>query len=143
MRIASILLNKGDAVVTVKPSSTVASLLATLAEHRIGAAIVSHDGSSIVGIVSERDIVRALSELGGSLLDAPISQILTKVVATCVPKSTVEELMVTMTEQRVRHIPVTDEQGNLIGIVSIGDVVKARIDALEDERRALIAYVTS
>ncbi len=143
MRIASILLNKGDAVVTVKPSSTVASLLATLAEHRIGAAVVSHDGSSIAGIVSERDIVGALSEIGGSLLDAPISQIMTKVVATCVPKSTVEELMVTMTEQRVRHIPVTDEQGNLIGIVSIGDVVKARIDALEDERSALIAYVTS
>ncbi len=143
MQIATILSNKGDSVVTVTPSSTVTSLLATLAEHQIGAAVVSQDGESISGIVSERDIVRAFAKIGASLLDAPVSQIMTKVVAVCQPKSTVEELMVVMTEQRVRHIPVADDDGNLIGIVSIGDVVKARMDSLEDERKSLIAYVTS
>ena len=124
-------------------ATSVSALLATLAEKGIGAAVVSEDGSTILGIVSERDIVRALSKVGAKLVDAPVSQIMTKVVASCSPKSTVKDLMVVMTEERVRHIPVIDEDEKLIGIVSIGDIVKARMDALEDERRSLIAYVTS
>ncbi|MEI6622246.1 MAG: CBS domain-containing protein [Actinomycetes bacterium] len=142
MKIASILTRKGDFVATVAPDSTVRSLLGTLAEYRIGAVVVSVDGESIAGIASERDVVRALNDLGNVILDAPVSQIMSKLVASCERNSTIEELMVLMTDNRVRHVPVL-EDGKLIGIVSIGDIVKTRIEILEDERKSLLSYITS
>lgn len=143
MKIATVLARKGNFVATLPPAATVSTLLDQLAEHGIGALVVSADGTVITGMVSERDVVRALLTRGTSLLDAPISQIMTPVIATCTVESPVEELMVLMTEERVRHIPVVDEDGLLAGIVSIGDVVKSRIDQLETEHQALRAYITS
>ena len=118
------------------------ALLATLAEHEIGAVVVSSDGVVITGIASERDVARALTTEGAAVLDAPVSHIMTNVICTCEPDSPVEELMVQMTENRVRHVPVLKD-GRMIGIVSIGDIVKARIDHLEDERKSLLSYITS
>mgnify|MGYP006374538557 FL=1 len=142
MKIAAILASKGDFVATVAPDATVNALLATLAEREIGAVVVSGDGVVINGVASERDVARALSANGAAVLDAPVSQIMTNVICTCELDSPVEELMVQMTENRVRHVPVLNE-GRMVGIVSIGDIVKARIDHLEDERKSLLSYITS
>jgi len=142
MKISALLANKGGFVATVTPDSTVSQLLAKLAEFRIGAAVVSSDGGHISGIASERDVARALNSSGAIILDAPVSQIMTAVVATCAAGDAVEDLALQMTEQRVRHIPVLDEDAVLIGIVSIGDIVKARIDMLEEERKSLMSYIT-
>jgi CBS domain-containing protein len=140
MRIADVLRNKGAAVATVAPDTTVAELLAGLAEFNIGAmVVVGPDG--LAGIVSERDVVRKLHERGASLLTQPVSEIMTKFVATCTPRDTVDHLSVLMTQKRVRHIPVLDE-GKLAGIVSIGDVVKIRMEELETEQRQLQDYIT-
>jgi CBS domain-containing protein len=139
MLIATVLRAKGDAVVTVAPSATVRELLDTLAEHRIGAVVVS-SGAGIDGIVSERDVVRRLRE-SGSLLDQPVGGIMTTEVVTCRLETAVEELMATMTERRIRHVPVVDERGTMIGIVSIGDLVKSRISELEGERDDLVGYI--
>lgn len=140
MRIADVLKNKGAAVATISPETTVAELLAGLTEMNIGAMVViGRDG--LVGIVSERDVVRKLHERGGSMLVQPVSEIMTTVVATCTPRDTVDHLSVLMTENRVRHIPVLDN-GRLAGIVSIGDVVKTRMEELEAEQQQLQAYIT-
>lgn len=125
-------------VVTIGPSATVRQLLDTLAEHNVGALIVSPDGIEVDGIVSERDIVRKLN--GGAALDEPISNIMTSDVRSCTPDDELTELMQTMTEYRIRHLPVL-EAGALVGIVSIGDVVKYRIVELEFERDQLEGYV--
>jgi CBS domain-containing protein len=112
-----------------------------LAEHRIGAVVVSRDGASVDGIVSERDIVRALAERGAEVLFEPVTAIYTAAVRTVVPETRLEEVMRLMTDHRVRHVPVLVD-GALRGIVSIGDVVKNRIDELETERAALTAYIS-
>lgn len=140
MRIADVLKNKGTAVVTISPQATVTELLAGLAEMNIGAMVVVGD-TGLVGIVSERDVVRQLHKRGGSLLAQPVSSIMTSVVATCTPRDTVDHLNVLMTQNRVRHIPVLDD-GRLAGIVSIGDVVKTRMEELETEQQQLQAYIT-
>lgn len=142
MKIASILASKGDYVATVAPNATVSELLALLAEKGIGAVVVSADGAIITGIASERDVARSLASTGATVLDAPVSHIMTKVTTTCEMDSPVEEIMVAMTQNRVRHVPVL-EDGKMVGIVSIGDIVKARIDHLEDERKSLLSYITS
>ncbi|MGB3674713.1 MAG: CBS domain-containing protein [Candidatus Nanopelagicales bacterium] len=142
MKIASILASKGDYVATIAPNATVSELLALLAEKGIGAVVVSSDGVLINGIASERDVARSLASIGATALDAPVSQIMTKVTTTCEMDSPVEEIMVAMTQNRVRHVPVL-EDGKMVGIVSIGDIVKARIDHLEDERKSLLSYITS
>lgn len=142
MKIAAILDRKGEFVATVTPDSSVMSLLRVLAEHKIGAAVVTADGKTIVGIVSERDVVRGIDAHGPAILDGPVSGIMTAVSSTCEPATAVEEVMVIMTDRRVRHLPVLDD-GNMVGIVSIGDVVKARIEKLEDERKSLLSYITS
>ncbi|WP_369027888.1 CBS domain-containing protein, partial [Nocardia farcinica] len=121
MRIAEILRRKGSEVATVRPDSTVRALLATLAAHNIGAVVVSSDGVGITGIVSERDVVRSLHQHGADLLDAPVEQIMTTDVRTCDPDDLVDGLRRTMTDHRIRHLPVVRD-GRLIGIVSIGDV---------------------
>lgn len=144
MKIGSILSRKGEFVATISPDDSVSRLLEILAEHNIGAVVVTGDDDSVSGIVSERDVVRAGNDIGKKVLKKPVSTIMTPVIASCTVDSPVEELMVTMTEERVRHIPVMDEETNrLIGIVSIGDVVRARIDHLEDEKKNLVNYITS
>jgi CBS domain-containing protein len=140
MRIRDILRNKGHAVATVRPDATVRELLATLAELNIGAVVVSPDGAEIAGIVSERDVVRRLHERGAELLDAPVRDIMTAEVRTCGPDAAVAELRTTMTEHRIRHVPVVSD-GRMVGLVSIGDVVKSAIDELETEREHLVGYL--
>lgn len=140
MRIADVLRNKGAAVATISPEATVSQLLAGLHEMNIGAMVVV-GSQGLAGIVSERDVVRKLHERGSSLLALPVSEIMTTVVATCTPRDTVDHLSVVMTENRVRHVPVLDG-GRLAGIVSIGDVVKTRMEELETEQQQLQAYIT-
>ncbi|MBA9006124.1 CBS domain-containing protein [Thermomonospora cellulosilytica] len=140
MRISDILRKKGSAVATVRPDATVRELLARLAELNIGAVVVSPDGAAIAGIVSERDVVRRLHEHGAALLDAPVSQIMTEQVRTCAPEAAVADLRKTMTEHRIRHVPVVSD-GRMVGLVSIGDVVKSAIDELETEREHLVGYL--
>ena len=140
MRIADVLRTKGSAVATITPETSVSGLLNELSLHNIGAmVVVSVDG--VVGIVSERDVVRKLHEHGVELLRLPVSQIMTTMVATCSPTDTVDHLTALMTTKRVRHIPVV-ENDRLVGIVSIGDVVKQRMEELESEQRALQDYIT-
>ncbi|QIS12080.1 CBS domain-containing protein [Nocardia arthritidis] len=140
MRIAEILRRKGSAVATVTPETTVQSLLGTLAEHNIGAVVVSPDGSRIAGIVSERDVVRNLHRRGAALLDRPVAEIMTAAVRTCDPDDRVDGLRNIMTEHRIRHLPVVRDN-RLVGIVSIGDVVKSAISELTFERQHLVEYV--
>ncbi|MFQ6392969.1 CBS domain-containing protein [Nocardia sp. KC 131] len=140
MRISEILRRKGTEVTTVPPDTTVRNLLATLATHNIGAVIVSPDGSRIDGIVSERDVVRSLHAHGAALLDTPVSEIMTVDVRACAPDDRIDGLRRTMTEHRIRHLPVVHD-GKLIGIVSIGDVVKSAISELATEREHLVEYL--
>ena len=140
MRIHQVLKNKPyDGVITIAPDATVRELLALLAEHNLGALIVSTDGTSVEGIVSERDIVRQL-QADERVLDSPVAAIMTSTVRTCDPSSSLDELMVLMTEHRIRHVPVVADD-RLVGIVSIGDVVKNRMAELEFERDQLDSYV--
>ena len=141
MLISDILRVKGMQVVTITPDTKVRHLLAVLAEHGIGAVVVSHDGTSVDGIASERDIVRALARRGAAVMSEPVTAIYTAEVHTVTPQTPLEEVMRLMTEHRVRHAPVVVD-GRLLGIVSIGDVVKNRIDDLETERTALTDYIT-
>jgi CBS domain-containing protein len=140
MRIADVLRNKGAVVATCTPETSVSGLITELAVHNIGAMVVmSQDG--LAGIVSERDVVRKLHELGADILRRPVSDIMTTVVATCTPDDSVNSLAALMTENRVRHVPVV-VNGRLAGIVSIGDVVKTRMEELEAEQQQLQAYIT-
>jgi CBS domain-containing protein len=141
MRISDVLRVKGTQVVTVTPDTRVRRLLAVLAEHRIGAAVVSRNGTSVDGIASERDIVRALARRGAAVMSEEVTAIYTAEVHTVTPQTPLEEVMRMMTAYRVRHAPVVVD-GGLRGIVSIGDVVKNRIDELETERAALTNYIT-
>ncbi|WP_030919039.1 CBS domain-containing protein [Streptosporangium amethystogenes] len=140
MLIGTILQGKGTEVATVRPSATVTELLAILAEKNIGAVVVSENGSSIEGIVSERDVVRRLHDRGARVLEDTVSSIMTTEVRTCPPDTDVDDLRQTMTTHRIRHVPVVDA-GRLAGIVSIGDVVKSSIEALETEKAHLVDYL--
>lgn len=143
MKIAGILARKGNFVATIGSMRTIKDLLTTLAAHEIGAVVVIDDDNAICGMISERDVVRALNRFGPAMLDAPVSSLMTPFVAVCSLSTTLEEVALAMTTERVRHVPVIDEDGLLTGIVSIGDVVKARIDELEFERQTLMDYITS
>ncbi len=140
MRIREIVAAKpSQAVVTVSPQATVTELLALLAENNVGALVVSTDGATVEGIVSERDVVRRLHENPG-VLSAEVSTIMTASVHTVDPDSDLDEMMGVMTERRIRHVPVVAD-GALVGIVSIGDVVKHKISRLQFERDQLDSYV--
>ena len=143
MKISDVLRNKGSEVITIKPDETVAGLLGLLAEHSIGAVVVSTDGSSVDGIVSERDIVRHLHSTGTSVLEAPVSRIMTSEVTTGSADDNIADLAGTMTEMRVRHVPIVDADGKLAAIVSIGDIVKHRLSELQSERDQLRDYISS
>jgi CBS domain-containing protein len=142
MLVSDILRNKGNAVVTIEPSVTVERLVALLAEHRIGAVVVSSDGVHVEGIVSERDVVQVLAAHGTAALSTPVGDLCSRDVVSVGTGDNVEQLMAVMTERRFRHLPVL-EDGELRGIVSIGDVVKSRLDDLEVERVALTDYITT
>jgi CBS domain-containing protein len=140
VQINQLLRRKGHEVVTVDGAESVRGALAQLARHGIGALVVSADGRRIDGILSERDIARGLHDRGAGLLADPVSSVMTAEVHTCVPTAGVHDLAQMMTDRRIRHVPVVDGDV-LIGIVSIGDVVKARLDELEDERQQLVEYI--
>lgn len=140
MKIEDIIRNKGADVVTIAPAATVAELVELLGRNNIGAVVVSEDGATISGIVSERDVVRHLAD-GTSVLSQPVSAIMTANVKTCTPEDSLEATGHTMTYSRIRHLPVVGEDGKLAAIVSIGDVVKYRIDQLTDERNHLLEYL--
>ncbi len=142
MQVSVLLQSKGSEVVTIASDTTMAEVVAVLARHRIGAVVVSADGARIEGVLSERDVVRALADQGAAALDTPAHQIMTTEVFTCELNTTVEELMATMTDQRVRHVPVLVD-GSLAGLVSIGDVVKDRISSLEHETEVLHNYISN
>ncbi len=142
MRISDVIRRKGGDVVTVRSDASVTQLLALLSEHHIGAVVVSDDGESVDGIVSERDIVRHLHTDGPAIMDAPVAQIMTAEVHTCSPEDVLDDLETAMTERRIRHVPVVVD-GKLHAIVSIGDVVKNRIDDLQSERDQLRTYIQS
>lgn len=140
MTVHRLLAGKGDNVVTVRPDATVNDLLTLLSHHNIGAVVVAEEDRTVSGIVSERDVVRALGK-DAEVLRAPVRDIMTVDVLTCELGQKVDSVMVAMTTQRVRHMPVV-EDGRLVGIISIGDVVKSRIDALEFEKEQLTSYLT-
>ena len=140
MRINDVLASKGSAeVITITPDATVRELLRLLAEHNVGAVVVSADGQAVDGIVSERNVVRRLHE-DDSILDGAVSAIMTSDVETCQPNTPLDDLRVLMTQRRIRHVPVVSN-GRLTGIISIGDVVKASLDQLQFERDQLDSYV--
>jgi CBS domain-containing protein len=142
MRINDLLRVKGTRVVTVTPDTNVRQLLQVLAEHGIGAVVVSVDGKSVDGIVSERDVVRAFALRGAAVMSEPVTEIFTAEVRTVTPDTSLDDVMRLMTEHRMRHAPVLVD-GALGGLVSIGDVVKNRMDELETERTALSDYITT
>lgn len=135
-----ILEGKGREVTTVAPEATVRAALEVLRDANVGALVVSADGRAVVGIVSERDVVRRLAVDGAALFDAPVSSIMASEVFTCTRADHVDSLMHLMTEHRIRHLPVV-EDGALVGLVSIGDVVKTHVDELEREKDQLVDYI--
>ena len=142
MQIDSVLEQKGSAVATIPRAASVAQAVAELARHGVGALVVSEDGASIDGIISERDVVRRLDDLGDRVLAESVGSIMSTSVFTCSMQDELISLMRSMTERRIRHVPVV-EAGRLAGIVSIGDIVKARIGELEKDRTELMEYITA
>jgi len=140
MTVSAILAAKGREIVSVDPNATLAAAVKLLAEKRIGAVLVLGVDRRIAGILSERDIVRALAEGGAGALDRPVSQIMTRKVSTCTETETLASIMERMTEGKFRHVPVV-EQGRLVGIVSIGDVVKYRLHEMERDSAAMRDYI--
>jgi CBS domain-containing protein len=141
MQTDQILDRKGRDVTTITPESPVRAAVEQLGTANVGALVVSADGTTVVGIVSERDVVRRLASVGPDLLDEPVSSIMQADVLTCTGRDPVDDLMHRMTEHRIRHLPVVDDAGHLVGIISIGDVVKTHVDALETEREQLVDYI--
>jgi CBS domain-containing protein len=142
VNVQSIIGGKGSEVATIPQTATLRDAVLALNERRIGALVVSGDGRAIEGIVSERDIVRAAGALGASSLDSSVGSVMSTDVITCSAGDGVDRLMSLMTERRIRHLPVVDDRGHLTGIVSIGDVVKARLSELEHENHALAEYIS-
>ena len=143
MRISGLLREKGGFVATVGPDATVVQVLAGLAEHGVGALVVTEDAKHILGIVSERDIARVLHRDGTAALDRPVREVMTAEVRTCGPDDTVDSLMALMTERRIRHVPVFTEGRDLVGIVSIGDVVKFKSAEQDFQIKFLTEYIES
>jgi CBS domain-containing protein len=140
MTVKAILARKGSDVATIEPNASLAAAIKVLAERRIGALVITGADKRIVGILSERDIVRTLAERGPSVLTEPLADVMTRKVVTCSQTETVCDIMERMTAGKFRHVPVV-EQGRLIGIVSIGDIVKSRVEEMERESAALHDYI--
>jgi CBS domain-containing protein len=137
MKVDTILSSKGRLVETIRPGRTIAVAVEHMRKGKIGALVVSEDGSSVVGILSERDVSRGLAEHGASILNMAVRDLMTRKVTTCGPEDSIKHLMALMTSQRIRHIPVVDGDQRLAGLVSIGDVVKNRLEELELEAAVL------
>jgi CBS domain-containing protein len=142
MTVKAILSRKGRDVVTIEPSATLEAAIATLAEHRIGALVVLGADRRVIGVLSERDVVRTFAELGADALTKRLAQVMTREVVTCVEGDTALAIMGLMTKSKFRHIPVV-ERDQLVGIVSIGDIVKHRLWVMEQESAALREYIQS
>lgn len=140
MNVDAILRAKGDTVTLVTPQAPIAEAVAMLRREGIGALVVSRDGATVDGILSERDIIHGLARLGPQLLEAKVEQLMTRRVFTCTPRDSIADLMAEMTKRRIRHIPVLQD-GELAGIISIGDVVKARLDEMEYETSSLRSFI--
>jgi CBS domain-containing protein len=140
MNVETILRTKGSAVATIPPDETVGAAVQQLIDRNIGALVVSKDGHSVDGIISERDIVHGLADHGTNLLSLTVAQMMTRRVVTCELSDSVDQLMAEMTNRRIRHFPVVQD-GRLSGIVSIGDVVKNRLDEVEYEARSLRSFI--
>ena len=140
MNVESILRTKGRVVARIRPDATVGAAVDELISRNIGALVISADGKSVDGIISERDVVHALAARGAGLLSMKVAEIMTRAVVTCDPADSVEQLMAEMTNRRIRHFPVVQD-GRLYGIVSIGDVVKNRLDEVEFEARSLRSFI--
>ncbi len=140
MNVNDILALKGNDVLTIEPTATLEAAVSLLAKRRIGALVVTGADHRIVGIISERDIVRMLGEQGPAVLAAPVAETMTRKVVTCAQTETIPEIMERMTTGKFRHVPVAD-QGRLVGIVSIGDIVKARLGELEREHDQMRDYI--
>jgi CBS domain-containing protein len=140
MIVKNILAGKRDYVATIEPTANLTAAVKLLAERRIGAVVILGADNRIVGILSERDIVRVLAERGPAVMDEPVGQVMTRDVKTCSEEDTIEDLMARMTTGKFRHMPVA-KQGKLTGIVSIGDVVKYRVEEIEHESVALREYI--
>ena len=141
MNVETILAGKGRDVLTIAPDAVIADAVRLLGAKGVGAVVVSADGKKVAGILSERDIVRGLAEHGGALLDRRIDDFMTRDVETCSGRDTDQEVLALMTERRFRHVPVV-EDGELVGIVSIGDVVKSRLDGIASEAEAMRDYIS-
>lgn len=133
----------GKKAVTISPGASLNDLVNSLRDHQVGALVVSEDGETILGVVSERDVVRAIPGRMDDLASMHVSDLMTTDAVTCTPDTSVEQLMATMTEMRIRHVPVVDGEGKLISVVSIGDVVKSHVAVLDTERSALKDYINS
>ncbi len=142
MTVSAILANKGREVVTIGPAAAIADAVAVLAKRRIGAVLVLEENGRIAGIVSERDIVRSIAPSAGAALGHPVAAIMTRSVMTCSEGETIDSVMSRMTRGRFRHLPVVNH-GRLTGIISIGDVVKARIEQVEHEAEEMRAYIAT
>ena len=141
VHISVILDRKGNNVVTIRPDAMLLAAAEAMSANNIGALVVSSDGRSVEGVISERDLVRDLARRGTGAVKRTVADLMSTDVTTCTPDATVDELMSTMTANRIRHVPIV-QNGELAGIVSIGDVVKIRLDELEVERQSLEQYVT-
>ena len=141
MRVIGVLKGKGSEVATIGPDQSLLAAAAELGQRRIGALVVTSADGSVVGIISERDVVASIANDGAASLNRPVADVMTVDVITCSPNDTMEQLMSAMTEQRIRHLPVVDN-GALVGIISIGDVVKGRVGEIQDETKALGDYIT-
>jgi len=140
MNVETILQNKGRAVATIRPEDTVGAAVDALISGNIGALVASEDGAAVDGIISERDIVHALAQHGSGLLALTVAEVMTRPAVTCDPSESVGKLMAEMTNRRIRHFPVV-RNGRLCGIVSIGDVVKNRLDEIEYEAKSLRSFI--
>lgn len=142
MNVATILRDKGTDIVTANPNDTLLDVAKTLRKHRIGCVVLTDGRGGIAGIVSERDLVGAIADSGSSVLSSPVSRCMTKKVITCTRSETIDAIMATMTDGRFRHMPVV-ENGDLIGVISIGDVVRLRIAEAELEAAAMRDYIAT
>lgn len=141
MNVEMILAQKGRAVHTIGPGARLEEALRQLRAKRVSALVVSEDGVHIDGILSDRDVVRAIADSGATALQETVGLLMTREVITCGPRDRVAQLMHLMTERRIRHIPVVDGEAALIGLISIGDVVKNRVDEIQSEAEAMRSYI--
>ena len=142
MLVSQILKTKGDAVVSIDPDETVSAAATLMARHNVGAVLVCSDAGEVRGILSERDLARGLANQGRAVCDAKIGALMTADVITCAPSDTSDSLMEMMTHRRIRHVPVVND-GKLVGMISIGDVVKARLGELQSQAAELQAYIAT